>query len=582
MGDMDNNQNDGNGLDTSQVTTNSGEPVDITPTESTSQSTEKETEQFTFVEAPYEQSFETAPDSPHGKKQKPKFIAAILIIAVLLVVSVLAYTNRNTFSNSIALMSKSPLEYYSGIEKQYVNKGIDSFTDSYDKYLDLYQKQKTSGIAQDTDVKLTINPQFTSMIGLSDFQSIEAKITSLSKDNNGKSIIGFSYNDQPLVTLNTLINSETSELFVNVPELSSAYLLFSLDELMSYSGETDNGSNYSEYMKEIEALLNDESVSPETLNSILKKYSDLIIDHIDNMKLDKNISISASKLNGTYNMLTSELNGNDIYDIATAVLNEAKTDETVKNLLVTLNVCTADEYSQLVEDAITDLDNSKEDLTSDEDSILMHVYADKSGRIMGREFTSADEGNASGAGYYLATKGDKVGFTAWVKDNGKNVVEFTSDGSYSADGFTGTSVLNYSEYNAEYDDDTNYSFDIAIENAKILKDNGHMNGKFTVTSDLLMGAELVLDCNADEQQQNVKFQVLYGGVDAATMDITSKKRTYEAFEFPSSADEVYDGMNDFYSYMGSADFEGFLASVEDVTGLDLNSLFQSFLYNSMY
>lgn len=584
MGDMNDNLKDGKESGSSQFTPDNRE---LSDSDMNSGSYERpdfeyQAEQPTYEETPYEQSFETAQEQSSGKKTKPKFIAAVIIIAVLIAGSVLAFASRGTLANTIALMTKSPLEYYSGIEKKTVNKGIDSLTEAYDKYITLYKEEKNSGIAQDTNVKITVNPQFTAMIGLSDFKSIEAKISSLSKGNNGKASIGISYNDQSLVTVNTLVNSETGELFASIPELSSAYLLFSLDDLMSYSGDTIEGYNYSEYVKEIEKLLNSEALSPDTLNSLLKKYSALIIDNIDNMKLDKNVSVTASELTGTYNMLTSELNGEDIYNITAAILNEAKNDETVKNLFVTLKICTEEEYPQLVDNALTELNNGKASMTASAEPLSMRVYVDKSGRIMGRELVSSGDAGGDGAGYYIVSQGNKISLSTWIKQNGENVLDFTADGSVSAKGFNGNSVLSYSEFNADYGDYTTYSFNIAVENAKLAADKGFVNGKFTVTSDTLMGTELILDCKSGDQQQSVKFQVLYGGIDAAAVDITSQKGTYQDFEFPSSKDQVFDGLNDIYSYMGTADFEGLLTHVEEVTGLDLSSLFGSLLFNSAY
>ncbi len=580
MGDLNNDLNKGNEPDNSQFMPRDQEYGDANSADSGNQSFENETEQSTFEEPFYEHSFVITPDGSSDRKPKLKLIAAIAIIAVLLAGSVLALANR-TLSNTFALLTKSPVEYYSAIEKQNINKGIDSLTASYDKYLDLYQKNKTSGIAQDTNLKLTVNPQFTSLIGLEDFQSVEAKIHSLSKENNGKSAISIFYNEQSLVTVNTLLNSESGELFANIPELSGAYLLFPLDQLMSYSGETASEFNYSEYIKEIEAFMNKETFSPETLNSLLKKYSALFIDNIDNMKLDKNVSITASNLKSTYNMLTSELNGEDVYNILTAVLKEAKNDKTLKELFVSLKVCKEEEYSQLIEDASTDLTNEKKSMTA-ADSILMRVYVDKTGKIMGREFTTQEEKNPSGGGYYLAAKGRKIGYTAWVKEKGVNIIEFNTDGTSTADGFSGTSVFNFSEYNPENDDYTTNSFNIASENVNLVKNKGYLNGKFTVTSGLLTGGSLVLNCTADEQQQDIVLQVIYGGLEAATLNITSKEGTYEDIEFPASSDQIFDGLTDVNSYLGTVDIEGFLTHANEVTGLDFSGLLNGFLSNSIY
>ena len=590
MGDMNNNTNDGNELDNTPFTPDNQDTPNTYSEDSGNQGYDNPTEQTPINESFYKedsnessygQSYASEPEQTPGKKSKFGVIAAVIVILALLSGSVYAFANWNTIANSFALMTKSPLKYYAGIEQKSLNKGIDSLTESYGKYIDQYNKQEESGVAQDTNVKLTVNSQFTGLIGLSNFQSLEAKISSLSKGNKGKASIGISYNTQPLVTMDTLVDSETGDIYTSIPELSSAYLLFSLNEIMASSGD-----DYGNYVAEMETLLSNETLSPDVLNALLKKYSAIIVKNIDNMTLDKNVKLTASDINATYNMLTSELSGEDISNIAAAILNEAKNDEQVKNLLVALQVCTADEYASLIDDALTEINSTKDAYLDTSDSVFMRIYVDKAGIIIGRDFNSSKDSsgdaNASGGGYYIVNTGNKVGFKGWMKEDGQNILDFSAGGSVSAKGFTGKSVLSFSEYNYDYDDYTTSSFNIAVENAKMTSDKGYVNGKFTITSELLMGANIVLDCKAEDKTQNVKLQLLYAGIDAGAIEITSTEGTYQDFELPSENDQVYDGISDIYSYMGTADFEGLFSKVEEVTGTDLSSLLSSLLFNSSY
>ncbi|GEM_PF-4737384 len=580
MGDMNNNQNNGNEFDSSQITPDSQENMDYNPADSINQSFENETEPYNMDSSPYEQSYLITPDISSGRRPGPKIIAAFILIAVLLAGSVLAFANRHTLLNTFALMTKSPLEYYYAIEKKSINKGIDTLTESYDKSLTLNKEKKASGAAQDVDVKLTVSPQFTDMAELTDFQSLEAKISSLSKDNNGKTAIGIFYNEQSLVTLNTFFNLETDELFVSIPELSSAYLLFSLNEIMSYYGET--GYIYEDYAKEIEDVFNNDLLTPEILNSLLKKYTALMIQNIDNIKLDKNVSVTASGLNGTYNLLTSEIQEIDAYNMVIDVLNEAKIDETVKKLFAALNICEEEEYTELINNAIKELIAEEELVKESSESILMNVYVDQTGKIMGREFVTKEE-KVSGCGYYYAEKGSKIGYTVWIKEDDVNIFEFSGNGTLNADGFSGTSVLSFSEYSYNFDDYTTYSVNIDIENANIVKSNSYINGKFTITSASFMGGSVIITCTADEQKQNITFQVNYGGLEAVSLDITCKEGAYEDFELPSSTNsQVYDAVTDSYSYMETADIQGFITHLEEVAGQDLESLFNAILYKFAY
>lgn len=532
----------------------------------------------------FEQSFETGSvTGSKGRKPSGKLVAIFILLAVVVIGSAAAYLNRSALSNTYALMTKSPLEYYTYTETQSINKGIDTYTSYYDKSLTEYKALKDAGVAEDVNLKLTVSPQFTSLIGLTDFESLEAQIHSQAKGmNSGKYSVGLSYNGQSLATLNSFINNETSEIFLQVPELSSAYLLFSMDEMMQ-SYDTDiYGGSYSNYMQKVESLINSDTLSPDVINTLLKKYSSLIIQNIDDVKMEKNAKVTASDINSSYTKLIATLNGEDVYNMGMAILNEAKTDDSLKAIVVELGYSTEEEYASAIDSAIQELTAEKETMTAEEESVVMNVYVDNTGRIMGREFVSNEEGIANKFGYYITNKGSQVGFRVFVSEDETDILDISGKGTYSSAGFNGTATLNYSEYSDAYGDYTTYSFDVAIENAKLDKENNYINGKFTLTSDSLMGAEVSLNCTGDESQQEYLFTVLYGNLEAATLDIVGKKGTYEEFQYPSSSDEVYDGITDISSYMSTMDVEGFTSKIQSITGIDFNSLLSSYLYGGLY
>lgn len=578
---MNNNQNEGNDLNTSFTPENQNfsenNPKDsVHPDFENNENKTPFNDEFSYGST-NETSFET--DLENRKKPKFGFIAAAVVIFVLLLGSVYAFANWKTLSNSIALMTKGPLKYYTGIEQKSLNENIDSFTESYSKYIASFQNKKEDGLAQDGTIKLTVNPQFTSLIGLSDFQSLEAKFSTLSKKNQDKASFGFLYNGQSLFNLDTYLNSETNDLYFSIPELSTAYLYFSMADLT----ENTNGSS-TDYAKEVEKFLTSGSLSPEVLNSLLKKYSAIIVDNIDNMVVDKNVKISTGDLSGTYNILTSKLDVKTLNNMARTILNTAKEDEDLKKVFVASGVCTEDQYGTLIENALAEIDSADTD-TDSSDFFYFRVYVDNTGKIVGREITDAFDfsldAEATSFGYYHLAKDNKRGFKLWLKEEGKNVFELNADGSVSSKGFTGNANLSFSNFDSTYSDYANSSIDIAMENVKMSKD-GKGSGKFTVTSDMFMGGSIVLDYQGEDKNVNVKLQLLYGGIEAGTLEISATEGKYEDFELPGSSDQIYDGLNDTYSYIQNADLDGFISHLEEVTGQDLRSIFQSLISNSVY
>ena len=522
-------------------------------------------------------STEADPTGPK-KKSHGKLIALLIVIAVLLIGSVTAYAKRNTLVNTLAMTVKNPTDYYVYVEQKGLGSSIDALTSAYDKSLTQYSALTKEGVAQEVNLKLTIDPTFSSQMGLGNFQSIGAKIASLSKNGNSKANIGLSYNDTSLISLDTYMKEETNDLYLQIPELSSAYLLLSLNELMDETSTVTGSEAYNFNYSDIQSFIEDEKLSPDTLNSLLNKYSSIIINNIDDVKLDKDIVVNASDISSSYSKLTAELNQEDLYNIAMAILKEAKNDKEIIKLCISLDICTEEEYNIAVDSSITDLTSNKQTMLDSAESVIMNVYVDSAGRIMGREFVSNSGETTNSFGYYITRKGTEFGFTAWVSEDDVNLFEFTGKATYSKGGFTGTSDLSYSQYDSVYSDYTTYSFHIDFENTNIVEKNGYLNGKYTITSDLLTGMELIFDCTADEKQQKIVFDLLYGEQKTANIEILCKEGVYQDFKLPADTDEVYDGLTELEAYIATVDYESFITKLEESLQIDgLGSYIESFI-----
>lgn len=578
MKDIENNTNDNGVFDTAQSSNTNPENSQI---DSTTDLNLDQNILQPVSEVEIAPSTESGPTGPK-KKSHGKLIALLIVIAVLLIGSVTAYAKRNTLVNTLAITVKTPTDYYAYVEQKGLGSSIDALSSAYDKSLTQYAALTKEGVAQEVNLKLTIDPTFSSQLGLGNFQSIDAKLASLSKEGNSKTNIGLSYNDTSLISMDTYVKEDTNDLYLQIPELSTAYLLLSLNELMDETSTVTGSTPYNFTFADIQAFIENETLSPETLNSLLKKYASIIINNIDDVKLDKDIVLDASEISSSYSKLTAELNQEDLYNIAMAILKEAKNDKEIIKLCISLDICTEEEYTLAVDSTITDLTSNKQTMLDAAESVFMNVYVDEAGRIMGREFVSNSEETTNSLGYYITKKGTEFGFTAWVSEDDVNLFEFTGNATYSKDGYTGTSDLTYSQYDAVYSDYTTYSFNIAFENTNIVEKNGYLNGKYTITSDLLTGMELIFDCTADEKQQKIVFDLLYGDQKTANIEILCKEGIYQDFELPADTDEVYDGLTELEAYIATVDYESFIAKLEESLQIDgLGSYIESFISSYM-
>lgn len=520
---------------------------------------------------------------PNKKKPKGKAILAIAIIAVVLLGSIVAFANKGSFGNTLALLTKSPTKYYAYVEQKELDSGIDKFTDYYKLSLDQYNKQNTTGLAQDINLKFTVNSGFASMVGLNNFESLQANISTQSKAGNAKAFIDFLYNNTSFISMDYYMNTEDNTMYLTIPELSNAYLVFSFNQFMAETGDISYPFSFNDYMTNMQSILSSDALSANGLNALLKKYSSIIVENINQVTLEKDVAVTASNIDSKYTKITVEISETDANNIALAILNEAKNDKVLMDLFTILEICNEDEYPVLIDSAIADINSNKESILDSSEVLLMNVYVDGSGNIMGREFTTNRTEDNSSLGYYITRKGSKFGFTGWLSENEINIFDFTGSATYKNNGFTGNSTLSYSEYNDIYGDYATSSINIAFEDAKITSDKGYVNGKYTITSDLLAGASLKLTCTSNDNQQKALLNVSYGGLDAASLEIVYKEGIYKDFEFPSSDVESYDALNDIFSYMATVDLDGFITRLEGILGVqDLDTLLFNLIYGGMY
>lgn len=512
---------------------------------------------------------ETISEKPANKKHTGKLVAIIVVLAVILAGSITAFANRNKLTNTLAMMTKSSSEYYAYIEQKNLDTQIDSLTKYYGKSLDYYKK----GLSTENNLTFTISPEFATMMGLTEIKPISAQFNSSTKEGFSNFNGVLSYDNKALASLEMLLDVNTYDYYFKVPELSSAYLLMSIKDIMEEEAAVDTEFDYSEYMNNISALMDGKLLSEETLNVMLKKYSSDFYKNIKTVEIDKNAKVTASKVTSNYNKITATITDKDLYNVAMAVLEDAKADKDLVKVLVALQVLAEGEYNEAIDTAINDLKTKEATLTG-ETMFNMILYVDGKGNIMGREFTAIDGANTS-LGYSTTKNGANMGFDVWYKEDDSSVFEITASGTTNKDGFTGDSVIAINYYDEFYGETTTTNLNVALKNVKMK--NNYLDGKFTLTSDTLLGMEFVAEFKAADKQQDMNLKMMAGGIETMGFQLTSKEVPFKEVKMPSSDEQVFDMINEMESYMGTADLEGFMTNIQNVLGEDFGPLFEGLL-----
>lgn len=503
---------------------------------------------------------------PSYNKKKSKNKMVIAISAVLLIVIAAGFLFRGYLVNQVMFLTKNPAQYYAYVEHKNIGSGIDLLSENYASTSDQYKKIVENGMGYNVTADLSISPEYAGLMGLSDLGNIKINSNVAVKELKQQISTELFYKDQSLVNLNIIYNIvEDSNIYLQVPELSNAYLLLSMMDLTAQEGQYQDIAN-SKMLQFQNGLYN--QISAEELNQLLTKYTDIVINNLKNVEQNGSTELSISDVSGKYTSLTVQLREQDLYVIGKDILETAKADKDLQDLLVEAGL-TADDYTSGIEEALQTLESNKDSITSSTEVVNMTVYIDGTGTIIGREFTASESTDT--VGYYVIRKGTNFNYTAFYNQEGVSIANITGTAAYSANKISGRANITI--------DDTSNPIVATLEfkDLEQVKNSEYYNGTMTLTSDSFNGISLGLDLIGSAKNQEMNLKVLYGNIEGAALNIATKEVPYTEITLPSESDEIYSATNDIYGYMNSMDMAGFIDHVYNVTGIDLSTIFYGLL-----
>ena len=516
-----------------------------------------------------EPQYQYQPEPPK-KKSSAKLIAAVVIILLLLSAAATAFAFQAVLKNTIALMTKSPAEYYAYIEKNEINAATEKI------------KPLLKNTKLETAVKTSTNVTFdhdtidallkgASGMGLSDlesnlgitFKNLGLDGTVALKDKKIYGNLGLKLNDINIINAEIFMDTLKQEAMYRIPDLSPAFLKVSL---------TSAGIDTNDYMTLIELL------SSERSADLLQRYSNIVVDQINNVTLDKNVPVSQGTLTVNCNKLTVTIDSKNAKQIITSVLTEAKQDEFIFELLPSLNI-TKDEYIKSIEDLEAKLADEMNSSVSDNSTIEMIVYVDSRGMILGRDFNMKENGrNIGSIGYTSLNKDNKDEFRIYLKD-GQNNMNIQGYGSQTKenDAYNGKLTL---ELNNITGLPSNVKVDVDYKDVKmVMKDNHiYQYGTYTVSSLAFMGVDLVMENTVEKDIQHSKIIVQMGNEPLVTVDMTSEYLKDFTIPQPSSSDVVYD-IADIGQYTSTIDSQKYIADLSNKLGINVQDVINNFMAN---
>ena len=422
---------------------------------------------------------------------------------------------------------------------------------------------------------------FTEQAGVS-LQPISVTTVTKQKGSNTAADVSLTYGGNNLVSANAVYSRDNKSAYVQIPELSDAYLMVNVDSLKDKVGSelSSQGIDLDSLFDSAEGA--DVDFDTDALEKVME---DSFPKPVDGEKKTGDID------GNEYSYTTKEytISGNDVKAAFKAVLDKAKDDATLKDMFSKSGV--AEELGMSYDDIISQYADSMDSLFAsdnlDETATFNAYYS-------GDDFAGFSfEKDGEGATLYTILKDDVVAVDFSLNMGSEGSASFKGS-TNTVDGVTNGKFTMKMETAADSDidaDKTSADGGLSLEptmavspsinfdtmeaevTLKDLKEEGDafsgtirfdVNG--TSDSQAVSGwVELASASTADKLDLSVEFGM--NGKQFVTMAVTGNKTEASDITVPSG-DKIYDMTNDdqMNTYLAGCDSDGFVANVKKVLG----------------
>ncbi|MBQ8796606.1 MAG: hypothetical protein IJZ56_00215 [Oscillospiraceae bacterium] len=391
------------------------------------------------VEAP---AFTVNTNVTEVPKKKRKGAVGWIIVAVLLVAAIVAAVLcwpmiQGLFNNTDdeAGSTETTEATVAGVQ---TGTAVETVGAAYGAFLEGLKNPATTG---ESTVSLTLGEDLISLLESSltsqdvemDLSWLESLALNMQSGMDGDSYgvdMGVLLNGTDILTLSVFMDIAEGMCYIGVPEVNDTYLSVAMTEDMGFDPSVLTTAMNAP--KEMAATLAEELPSQEAFEAALEKYITLIAENLpegEQEQKDFVVNGVAQKLTATTRKLTEQ----DALNIAIAVLEAAKDDETVKQFITAVcdyvnaqNAMNAEmsgyDYidelnpSEVIA-AIPDMIEELKGIDTDDSTVTLVLYTDEAGNLCGGSLEDPD-GNLM-FDCVSVSEGDKSAMELKLPDNVK-------------------------------------------------------------------------------------------------------------------------------------------------------------------
>lgn len=484
------------------------------------------------------------------KKKKGLKIAAIIACAagVLVGGSFATYALVPQVKNFVKLNLNSPEKYYAWVEKENTKE-----------FAKIFEEDNTSKSSNVT-ISFDLNKEsLNSLVGSSLDEILGFTLPSKYEINQKSAVIDdyTAVNQKYIIDGNELLNynayQKDDSIYYQFPELSSSYISADLNELMSMMMQDVDEENeqVANIMSEImsSALNGDEILSNEDLKTLYERYSTIFINNIKTVDRSKSVTCEAGGVSCKLTKLSAHIDEGTLYAFAKDALTELENDEIAIKLATENFGITKEVYTSSISEINKMI--GKYNFSGGDDIIIMNVFVDNKGNVVGRTFDLIEgEETIATLGYNFTANGSSCGMSFFAEaDNERYFI----DGNFKKSSGKYTGTINVSD-----------KFEMDV---KDFCADEFMEGDLTLKLSDLGIDDVTISLSTEDEKQLINADLNIQGENLGSISISADSKTPDSMVVFNDQATVYD-MSNFDEYANSINSNTLGKNVCKILGLD--------------
>ncbi len=327
------------------------------------------------------------------KKKKTGLIIGIVSAVVVAAIAVLVGFNFNLVKGYAIKTFGSDTDYLRFVEGQSLKQSIDGITEVYGVAME--EKEDSSATVKlqpklgDRAEEL-IGENLTGEMDLDWINKLSLSATSeMGKDKAAVDLV-LALSNSEVLKLDAITDMEQQALYFAISNLSDKYL--KVDVEMDDVAEVGGAANITEALDdpEFKKVL----PSEEALNELLTKYVDIVIDSIEAKEIST-MYLTVGDVAGEYTVIEYEITEEDALAIAEKLLNAAKEDTELKEIIesacgyladkeiIDPDIDYYDEFEEFIDEGLDAVEEAMDD-ADDNDPITIKNFVNSKHEICGR------------------------------------------------------------------------------------------------------------------------------------------------------------------------------------------------------